>query len=73
MKILERMHTYAGSMQDILHTKNSAIERATNYTVGGTGIGLSLVEATSYLQFLAALAGAILVCRQLYRDVKKKR
>lgn len=50
-----------------------AMERAANYTVGGTGIGISLVQATSYLQFIAAGAGAVLVCRQLYRDIKKKR
>lgn len=56
------------------HAKSpEAIERAANYTVGGTGIGISLVEATSYLQFIAAGAGAILVCRQLWRDIKKKR
>lgn len=56
------------------HAKSpEALERAANYTVGGTGIGISLVEATSYLQFIAAGAGAVLVCRQLYRDIKKKR
>ena len=50
-----------------------AMERAANYTLGCTGIGVSLVKATSYLQFIAAGAGAVLVCRQLYRDIKKKR
>ena len=55
------------------HSRSAeAYERAANYTVGGTGIGVSLVQATDTLQFIAALGGAILVCRQLYRDIKKK-
>ena len=62
------------SISAAFHARSAdAMERAANYTVGGTGIGISLVQATSYLQFLAAAAGALLVCRQLYRDIKKKR
>jgi len=67
------LNTFMQSVQDFMHSKAAAIERAMNYTVGGGGIGISLVQATSYLQFIAAAAGAILVCRQLYRDIKKKR
>jgi hypothetical protein len=70
----EQLHGVVDRFYTAMHSKShDVIERAANYVVGGTGIGLSLVEATSYFQFIAAFAGAILVVRQLWRDIKKNK
>lgn len=51
----------------------TATERFKNYFFGGGGVALSLADITGVLQFIAALAGAVLVCRQLWRDFKRKK
>lgn len=43
-----------------------------NYGMGFLGISVTLADVTDTAQAIAAIAGAILVCRQLYKDIKKK-
>jgi len=44
------------------------IQATKNYLFGFGGLGLSLADITGIAQTIAAVAGAVLVCRQLYRD-----
>ena len=51
---------------------HDTLERCSNYILGSCGVGISLIDITSWAQGVATIAGAILICRQLWRDLKKK-
>jgi hypothetical protein len=53
------------------HEHVSNLERLKNYIFGGAGMAISLADITGVFQCIAAIGGAILVLRQLYRDWKK--
>lgn len=55
-----------------IELENDTLTRIKNYIFGAGGMALSLADLTGILQFIAALAGAILVCRQLWHDIYKK-
>jgi hypothetical protein len=43
-----------------------------NYGFGILGFSTTLADVTDIFQAIGVIAGALLVCRQLYRDFKKK-
>ena len=51
----------------------SKVEIAANFALGFGGITIGLQDITNIAQAIAAVAGAVLVCIQLYRTLRKKK
>ena len=47
------------------------IEAAGNYAIGILGVTIGLQDITNLFQCIGVVAGALLVCLQLYRQLRK--
>ena len=47
-------------------------EPAKNYAIGVAGMSIGLADVTNFFQAVGIIAGAILVCIQLYRSLTKR-